>query len=68
MIAAKRAQPQDDLISALVQAEEGGDRLRDDELIAMVFLLVVATTVNLIGNGALALLQFPSPSYAGGRD
>jgi cytochrome P450 len=63
MIAAKRASPQDDLISALVQAHEAGDRLRDDELVAMVFLLVVAgheTTVNLIGNdGALALLQFP---------
>jgi cytochrome P450 len=62
VIAAKRARPQDDLISALVQAEEAGDRLREDELVAMVFLLVVAgheTTVNLIGNGALALLQFP---------
>jgi len=62
MIAAKRASPQDDLISALVQAHEAGDRLGDDELVAMVFLLVVAgheTTVNLIGNGALALLQFP---------
>jgi len=62
VIAAKRAQPHDDLISALTQAEEGGDRLREDELLAMVFLLVVAgheTTVNLIGNGALALMQFP---------
>ena len=61
VIAAKRAQPQDDLISALVQAEEAGERLREDELVAMVFLLVVAgheTTVNLIGNGALALPQF----------
>ena len=62
IIAAKRAEPQDDLISALVQAEEAGERLREDELVAMVFLLVIAgheTTVNLIGNGALALLQFP---------
>lgn len=62
MIAKKRASPQDDLISALVEAHEAGNRLRDDELVAMVFLLVVAgheTTVNLIGNGALALLQFP---------
>jgi len=45
-----------------VQAEEAGERLREDELVAMVFLLVVAgheTTVNLIGNGALALLRFP---------
>jgi cytochrome P450 PksS len=62
VIAAKRRQPADDLISALVAAEEAGDKLRDDELVAMVFLLVVAgheTTVNLIGNGTLALLQFP---------
>jgi cytochrome P450 len=62
VIAARRARPQDDLISALVQAEEGGERLREDELVAMVFLLVVAgheTTVNLIGNGVLALMQFP---------
>ncbi len=62
MIAAKRAQPHDDLISQLTQAEEAGERLREDEPVAMVFLLVVAgheTTVNLIGNGALALMQFP---------
>jgi cytochrome P450 len=62
VIAAKRGRPQDDLISALVQAEEAGERLREDELVAMVFLLVVAgheTTVNLIGNGVLALMQFP---------
>jgi cytochrome P450 PksS len=61
-IAGKRANPQDDLITALVQAEEAGERLRDDELVAMVFLLVVAgheTTVNLVGNGALALLECP---------
>lgn len=38
VIAAKRDRPQDDLISALVQAQEAGDRLRDDELVAMVFL------------------------------
>ena len=36
VIATKRAQPQDDLISALVQAEEAGERLREDELVAMV--------------------------------
>jgi cytochrome P450 PksS len=62
IIEAKRRRPVDDLISALVAAEEAGDKLRDDELVAMVFLLVVAgheTTVNLIGNGTLALLQFP---------
>src|SRR6185369_13342694 len=62
VIASKRVRPQDDLISALVQAEEAGERLREDELVAMVFLLVVAgheTTVNLIGNGVLALMNHP---------
>ena len=45
-----------------MQAEEADDRLSDDELVAMIFLLVVAgheTTVNLIGNGVLALLHIP---------
>ena len=62
VIARKSAEPEDDLISALVQAEEASDRLSQDEVLAMVFLLVVAgheTTVNLIGNGTLALLQHP---------
>jgi cytochrome P450 len=62
LISARRVQPQDDLISALVQAEEQGDRLNEDELSAMLFLLLLAgheTTVNLIGNGTLALLQHP---------
>ena len=58
----KHANPGDDLVSALVRAEEAGDRLSEDELLGMVFLLLVAgheTTVNLIGNGVLALLQHP---------
>ncbi len=62
IIARKSAEPGDDLISALVQAEEASDRLSADEVLAMVFLLVIAgheTTVNLIGNGTLALLQSP---------
>jgi cytochrome P450 len=49
-------------MSALVQAEEAGDRLNEDELLAMAFLLLVAgheTTVNLIASGTLALLQHP---------
>lgn len=58
----KRENPKDDLISALVRAEEAGDKLSEDELLGMVFLLLVAgheTTVNLIGNGTLALMQHP---------
>jgi cytochrome P450 len=58
----RRANPQDDLVSALARAEEAGDTLSEDELLAMVFLLLVAgheTTVNLIGNGTLALLEHP---------
>jgi cytochrome P450 PksS len=49
-------------VPVLVQAEEASDRLSADEVLAMVFLLVVAgheTTVNLIGNGTLALLRAP---------
>jgi cytochrome P450 len=59
----RRREPRDDLASALIQAEEAGDKLGEDELLAMVFLLLVAgheTTVNLIGSGVLALLEHPS--------
>lgn len=62
LFAARQATPQDDLITALVQAEEAGERLSEDELFSMVALLLVTgheTTVNLIGNGALALLRHP---------
>jgi cytochrome P450 PksS len=62
LIELRRRQPADDLITALVAAEEGGDKLSEDELVAMLFLLLLAgheTTVNLIGNGTLALLQHP---------
>jgi cytochrome P450 PksS len=62
LIKTRRADPRDDLVSALARAEEAGDTLSEDELVAMVFLLLVAgheTTVNLIGNGTLALLQHP---------
>lgn len=58
----RRLEPKDDLISALALAEEGGDSLTEDELIGMIFLLVLAgheTTVNLIANGTLALLNNP---------
>jgi cytochrome P450 len=56
----KRKHPADDLLSAMITAEEDGDMLTTDELGDNVGLLFVAgheTTVNLIGNGALALLR-----------
>ncbi|HKI33307.1 MAG TPA: cytochrome P450 [Gemmataceae bacterium] len=62
LIDARRAALRDDLVSALIRAEEAGDRLSGEELMAMIFLLLVAgheTTVNLIGNGVLALLEHP---------
>lgn len=57
-----RTAPQEGLLTALVQVEEAGDRLSEDELLAMAFLLLIAgheTTVNLIASGTLALLQQP---------
>ncbi|HZV51155.1 MAG TPA: cytochrome P450 [Candidatus Dormibacteraeota bacterium] len=63
LIEDKRRRPADDLLSALVALREEGDRLSDDELLAMAALLLIAgheTTVNLIGNGMLALLQHPA--------
>jgi cytochrome P450 len=59
-IAWKRANPGDDLLTAMIAAEDEGDRLDEDELVAQALLLYIAgheTTVNLIGNGALALLR-----------
>jgi len=56
----KRAHPAEDLLSALIAAEHDGDRLSPAELLDQVILLYVAgheTTVNLIGNGTLALLR-----------
>lgn len=58
----RRRAPQDDLISALVAAEEAGDRLTHDELVTMAALLFGAgfeTTTNLLGNGLVALLSHP---------
>ncbi|NUP47790.1 MAG: cytochrome P450 [Catenulispora sp.] len=62
LIDTKRAHPADDLLTALIAAESDGDHLTDEELVAQVILLYVAgheTTVNLIGNGTLALLRTP---------
>ena len=58
----KRVEPEDDLITFLVQAEDEDDRLDDTELLSMIFIVYVAghiTTVNLIGNGVVALLSHP---------
>jgi cytochrome P450 PksS len=63
LIQDKRARPEDDLLSALVQAEQEGGKLTVDELLAMIVLLMIAgheTTVNLIASGTLALLENPS--------
>jgi cytochrome P450 len=63
LIAAKRARPGDDLLSALIHAADAdGDRLSPEELIGMSVLLLIAgheTTVNLIGNGMRALFSHP---------
>ena len=62
IVEARRSEPRDDILSALVQAEEEGDRLTGREVLNMLRLLLVAgaeTTTNLIGNGMLALLRHP---------
>jgi cytochrome P450 len=62
LIAARRAQPQRDLLSELVALDDGGDRLSDDELVAMCILLLFAgheTTTHHLANGLRALLRFP---------
>jgi cytochrome P450 len=61
-IAWKRDHPDDDLLTGLINVHDGEDALSDDELTSQVILLYVAgheTTVNLIGNGARALLDHP---------
>jgi cytochrome P450 len=62
-IAWKRTRPDDDdLLNALIKADEGGQKLTDEELLDNVVLLYIAgheTTVNLIGNGTMALLRHP---------
>ncbi len=59
---ARRGDPQDDLLTGLVEAMEDGERLTQEELVANIIILLSAgheTTSNLIGNGLLALLQHP---------
>jgi cytochrome P450 len=62
LIDRKRGNPAEDVISVLLAAEADGDPLTADEVLAMAFLLLIAgheTTVNLIGNGVLALIEHP---------
>jgi len=58
----KRREPGDDMISQLLRVEEDGDVLEEEEVLATVFLMYLAghvTTVNLVGNGVVALLTYP---------
>jgi cytochrome P450 len=60
LIATRRVDPRDDLLSQLIHAESDQGRLSEQELVATCILLLVAgheTTVNLIGNGMLALMR-----------
>ena len=62
IIQTRRLAPENDIISSLAQAEEGGDTLTECEMLNLLRLLLVAgneTTTNLIGNGMLALLRHP---------
>ncbi|MEY9948559.1 cytochrome P450 [Kitasatospora sp. GAS1066B] len=62
LIAAKRRTPDGSLLTDLIRARDGADRLSEDELLSLAVLLLVAgheTTTNLIGNGLLAVLQAP---------
>ena len=56
----KRKNPGDDILTALIEAEEDGDRLAENELISLVFLLIIAgfeTTVHLLSNSVMTLTQ-----------
>lgn len=67
----RRREPGEDLVSALVAVEDGGDTLSEEELSSMVAILIVAgheTTVSLIGNATLALLSHPEQRAAIERD
>jgi cytochrome P450 len=64
LIAARRASPGDDLLSAMIAARDDGDQLSEDELLSLAFLILWAgyeNSVHLIGNGILALLSSPEP-------
>ncbi len=62
LVKSRRKNPRDDLSTALVQAHGANESLSDDELLSMIFLLIIAgheTTVNLIASGMLALMEHP---------
>jgi cytochrome P450 len=62
MIEKKRLNPSDDILTSLIQAESDGEKLSEDELVSMVFLLIMAgyeTTVHLINNVVITLLKHP---------
>jgi cytochrome P450 len=62
LIDERKRTPADDMLSALIAAEESGESLSHDELVSTVLLVLIAgheTTANLIGNGTLALLRHP---------
>ena len=62
LIDRKRENPGKDMLTGLIQAEEEGQKLTEDEIVSMVFLIIAAgyqTTVHLITNGVIALLQHP---------
>ena len=62
LIELRRQEPRDDLMTALIRAEEEGDKLTQEEVISMIVLLLIAgfeTTVHLISNGVLTLLNHP---------
>ena len=62
LVRERRANPDDSIVSALIAAEEEGDRLSSGEVVSTALLLLIAgfeTTVNLIGNGTVALLGDP---------
>jgi cytochrome P450 len=70
LIARRRHDPGDDLLSGLLEAEEQGDRLTESELFSTLNLLLIAgheTTVNLIPNGVLAFARYPD-QFARVRD
>ncbi len=71
LIHRRRAEPADDLVGALVEAEEHGNRLSEDELLSACFVLLASgheTIMDLIGNGTLALLRHPAELHRLQRD